>query len=183
VSLHQFGFEDCFMGITRELTDVAFSMGTLDEHHEVACKSLHEEPMVVAMAADHPLAARSRLHISEVIGQPLFTDVHPPGKWRDFWDATAYRGGKPPQIISRATTHDEWLEALRLSSGISLCPQSTPRYYPRPGLAFVPLDGVAPIIHWVIWRKETPNRHVDAFVRTVSAVVARELRLSRRRRR
>lgn len=175
VSLHQFGFEDCFMGITRELTDVAFSMGTLDEHSDVACKSLHEEPMVVAMAADHPLAARSRLHISEVIGQPLFTDVHPPGKWRDYWDATAYRGGKPPQIISRATTHDEWLEALRLSSGISLCPQSTPSYYPRPGLAFVPLDGVDPIVHWVLWRKGTSNRHVDAFVRTVVAIVAREL--------
>lgn len=170
VSLHQFGFMDCFMGITRGLTDVAFSMGTLDEHPDVACAAVGEEPMVVAMAADHPLATRDRLHISEVIGQPLFTDIHPPGRWRDYWDATAYRGGEPPRIISRAASHDEWLEALRLCDGISLCPQSTPSYYPRPGLSFVPLDGVEPIVHWVLWHKDTANRHVDEFVRTVLAV-------------
>lgn len=170
VTLHQFGFKDCFIGVTRELTDVAFTMGTLDENDGVGSEPILKEPMVVAMAAHHPLASRSRLHISEVIDQPLFSDVHPPGRWRDYWDATAHRGGKPPQIVGRAANHDEWLEEIRLSGGISLCPKSTPSYYPRSGLAFIPLDGVEPIIHWVIWHKATSNRHVDEFVRTVVAI-------------
>lgn len=169
VSLHQFGFSDCFLGVTRSVTDVGFSMGTLDDHDDVASAALFTEPMVVAMAASHPLASRDRLHITEVLDEPLFADVHPPGRWRDFWDAADYRSGKPARVISRAATHDEWLEALRLCNGISFCPQSTPDYYPRPGLVFVPLDGAAPIVHSVIWRKSTANRHVAEFVKTATA--------------
>jgi DNA-binding transcriptional LysR family regulator len=176
VALQPFGFDDCFMGITRGLTDVGFSMGTLDEHDEVAAKALFEESMVVAMAADHPLASRPRLHIGEVLTQPLFTDVHPPGRYRDYWDAMAYRDGQPPTVINRAATHDEWLEALRLCNGISFCPQSTPAYYPRPGLVYVPLDGVDPVVHWVMWRKGTANRHADEFVATVAAIAAKRRR-------
>ena len=170
VALQPFGFEDCFMGITRGLTDVGFSMGALDEHDDVAAKALFAESMVVAMATDHPLAARQRLHISEVLSQPLFTDVHPPGRYRDYWDAMAYRDGQPPTVINRAATHDEWLEALRLCNGISFCPESTPAYYPRPGLVFVPLDGVEPVVHWILWRKDTANQHVGEFVAAVAAV-------------
>lgn len=176
VALQPFGFEDCFMGITRGLTDVGFSMGVLDEHDEVAAKALFEESMVVAMATDHPLASRPRLHISDVLTQPLFTDVHPPGRYRDYWDAMAYRDGRPPTVINRAATHDEWLEALRLCNGISFCPESTPAYYPRPGLVYVPLDGVEPIVHWVMWRKDTANRHASEFVETVAAIAAKRRR-------
>ena len=164
------------MGITRGLTDVGFSMGTLDEHDEVAARALFEESMVVAMAADHPLAARQRLHVSEVLTQPLFTDVHPPGRYRDYWDAVAYRDGQPPTVINRAATHDEWLEALRLCNGISFCPQSTPAYYPRPGLVYIPLDGVEPVVHWVMWGKNNANRQVGEFVETVAAVAAKRRR-------
>jgi DNA-binding transcriptional LysR family regulator len=148
-------------------------MGVLDEHDEVAAKALFEESMVVAMAADHPLASRPRLHISDVLTQPLFTDVHPPGRYRDYWDAMAYRDGRPPTVINRAATHDEWLEALRLCNGISFCPESTPAYYPRPGLVYIPLDGVEPVVHWVMWRKDTANRYAGEFVETVAAVAAK----------
>jgi DNA-binding transcriptional LysR family regulator len=173
VALQPFGFEDCFMGITRGLTDVGFSMGALDEHEEVAAAPLFQESMVVAMATDHPLAGRNRLHISEVLSQPLFTDVHPPGRYRDYWDAMAYREGRAPTVINRAATHDEWLEALRLCHGVSFCPQSTPAYYPRPGLVYIPLDGVEPVIHWVLWRKGATSRHVGEFIETVAAAAAR----------
>jgi DNA-binding transcriptional LysR family regulator len=176
IALQPFGFEDCFMGITRGLTDVGFSMGVLDEHDEIAAKALFEESMVVAMAADHPLATRQRLHISEVLTQPLFTDVHPPGRYRDYWDAMAYRDGQSPTVINRAATHDEWLEALRLCHGISFCPQSTPAYYPRPGLVYVPLDGVEPVVHWILWSKDTSNRQVGEFVETVAALASKRRR-------
>jgi DNA-binding transcriptional LysR family regulator len=172
ISLHQFGFEDCFMGVTRHLTDVAFSMGTLDESDEVVFSELFEEPIVVAMAADHPLAHRERLTIEEVIHEPLFSDIHPPGRWRNYWDAVDHRDGSEPYTAARFATHDQWLEAMRLGGGISFCPESTPRYYPRPGLAFVPLDGMAPASHTVVWRKAETNPLVEEFVRTADAVAA-----------
>jgi DNA-binding transcriptional LysR family regulator len=171
VSLRQFGFDDCFMGVTRGLADVSFSIGPLDEHDDVVAEPLFEEAVVVAVAADHPLAAHTRLHITQILDEPLYTDTHPPGRWRDYWDAIPYRNGSELRVAARFSTHDEWLEGLRMGGGISFCPESTPRYYPRPGLAFLPLDGMAPATHCVLRRRGAP-RVVEDFVRTAQTINA-----------
>lgn len=165
VTLLPFGFNDCFLGITRRITDVSFSIGPLDEQRDVASAPLFEENVVAAMASDHPLGSRDRLHVREILDEPLFTDTHPPGRWRDYWDAVPYRDGRPPRIVGRFDTHDEWLEGIRLGGGISICPESTPRYYHRPGLVFIPLDGMEPAEHRVVWRRADTNPAVRDFVR------------------
>jgi DNA-binding transcriptional LysR family regulator len=170
VTLHQFGFDDCFMGVTRGTTDVGFASGPIDESDEVTFLTLFEEPIVVAMAADHPLADRERLRIEDVVREPLFTDTHPPGRWTDFWNAVEHRGGREPLIAGRFSTHDEWLEAIRLGGGIGLCPGSTARFYPRPGLVFVDLDGMAPAAHGIVCRAGTRDKLVKDFVLTASAL-------------
>lgn len=170
VTLHQFGFEDCFMGVTDGTTDVGFASGPLDESDEVSFRVLFEEPIVVAMTADHPLAGRERVGIQDILAEPLFTDTHPRGRWTDFWNAVEHRGGLEPRFAGRFSTHDEWLEAVRLGGGVGLCPQSTGRYYPRPGLVFVPLDGMGPVLHGVAWRATPSDPLVEDFVRTASLV-------------
>jgi DNA-binding transcriptional LysR family regulator len=171
VSLHQFGFEDCFVGVTRELSDVGFSHGMLDEDDRIASQSL-EEPIVVVMASDHHLATRKRLTIDEIIDEPLFTDMHSPGRWRDYWDAIPHRKGAQPAIAGRFASHDEWLEAVRLGGGIGLCPESTPTYYPRSGVAFVPLEGMAPAVHSIVWCKDRASTLVSDFVSTALSLVS-----------
>jgi DNA-binding transcriptional LysR family regulator len=170
VTLHQFGFEDCFMGVARGTTDVGFASGPIDESDGVTFVTLFEEPIVVAMAADHPLAERERLHIDDVIREPLFTDTHPPGRWTDFWNAIEHRGGGEPLVAGRFSTHDEWLEAVRLGGGIGLCPHSTARFYPRPGLVFVDLDGMAPAVQGIVCPTGTRDPLVKDFVRTAASL-------------
>ena len=166
ISLHQFGFDDCFMGVTRQLTDVGFCIGPPDDNDDVHVYELFQEAVVVAMPVDHPLANRSRLSIAEIISEALFTDTHPPGRWRDYWDVLEHRNGDQPIIAGRFATHDEWLEAMRLGGGIALCPESTPRYYPRSGLAFVPLHGMAPLGHNIVWLDNAANPLIEQFVNT-----------------
>jgi DNA-binding transcriptional LysR family regulator len=170
VTLHQFGFEDCFMGVAEGTTDVGFATGPLDDSDEVTFRPLFEEPVVAAMAADHALADRERLTIEEAVREPLFTDTHRPGRWTHFWNAIDHRGGREPVVAGRFSTHDEWLEAVRLGGGIGLCPQSTARFYPRPGLVFLAVDGMEPAIHGIVCRKATRDRLVGDFVRAATGL-------------
>jgi DNA-binding transcriptional LysR family regulator len=158
------------MGVTDDLTDVSFTIGPLDDDNEVTAVGLFDEPVVVAMAEDYPLADRQRMTVEELVREPLFTGEHKPGRWRDYWDALAHRNGSEPVIAGRFATHDEWLEAVRLGGGVSPCPASTARYYPRPGLAFVPLDGMAPATHSILWRKDRANPLIKDFVDAAVAV-------------
>jgi DNA-binding transcriptional LysR family regulator len=174
VALVQSGFEDCFVGVRTGATDVGFMTGPLDEDDSVAFAALFQEPVVAAMASDHPLAGRERIPIEEAVEQPLYADLHPRGRWTDWWDAIAHRGGRPVRYAGRFLHHDEWLEALRLGGGIGLCPQSTARYYPRPGLTFVPVDGMGPAEHGVLWLAESRDRIVLDFV-----AIAREAAATR----
>jgi DNA-binding transcriptional LysR family regulator len=174
VTLHQFGFDDCFMGVARGATDVGFASGPIDESDEVTFLTLFEEPVVVAIAADHPLARRDLLRIEEVVAEPLFTDTHPTGRWTDFWNAIDHRAGREPVIAGRFSTHDEWLEAIRLGGGIGLCPSSTARFYPRPGLVFVDLEGMAPAVHGIVCRTGTRDPLVKDFVRTAASLAESE---------
>ena len=170
VSLYASGFDDCFVGVTRDITDVGFVMGPPDDNEDVAVQPLLDEPVVVAMADDHPFATRRRLKIDEILNEPLLTDIHPPGRWRDYWDANGHRSGLEPRIAGRFATHDEWLESLCLGGGISLCPESTPHYFPRSGLTFVPLDGMAPITHSIVWRKTNTSQIVKDFVKVATDI-------------
>lgn len=172
VILQQFGFNDCFLGVSRNLTDVSFNTGMLDEDDRVATARLFEEGLMVAMAADHPLAARECVHIAEILEEPLISDTHPAGRWRDYWDAIDHRNGQMPRIVARCESHDEFLEGVRVGAGIAICPQSTPRYYRRPGLVFVPLIGMAPLAHSVIWRQSDTNQLVHDFVQIARRIGA-----------
>jgi DNA-binding transcriptional LysR family regulator len=174
VSLVQSGFEDCFVGVRTGATDVGFMTGPLDEDDSVAFAPLFEEEVVAAMAGDHPLAGRARLRIEEVVEHPLVADLHPRGRWTDWWDAVAHRGGRPVRYAGRVMHHDEWLEAVRLGGCIGLCPQSTARYYPRPGLTFVPVDGMGTAEHGVLWRSAGADAIVADFV-----AIARQAAASR----
>jgi DNA-binding transcriptional LysR family regulator len=170
VSLVQSGFEDCFVGVRTGATDVGFMTGPLDEDDSIAFAALFEEEVVAAMAGDHPLATRERLGIEEAVEQPLYADLHPRGRWTDWWDAMAHRNGRPVRFAGRFLHHDEWIEALRLGGGIGLCPESTARYYPRPGLTFVPVDGMGPAEHGVLWPSNSSDRVVRDFVAVAQRV-------------
>jgi DNA-binding transcriptional LysR family regulator len=164
IILVQGGLADCFVGVRTGAADVGFMTGPLDEDEGVAFLPLFDEEVVIAMASDHPLATRERLPVEEVVQQPLYGDVHPRGRWTDWWDAMGHRGGRPVVFAGRFANHDEWLEALRLGDGIGICPASTARYYPRPGLTFVPVDGMGSAPHGVLWRAASRDPLVLDFV-------------------
>ncbi|MFD0268605.1 LysR family transcriptional regulator [Streptomyces sp. NPDC127106] len=106
----------------------------------LAIRPLGVEPVVAALRADDPLAARPRLHVTELAGRPRFrlpagTDA----RWRAYWLA-AEEDSTGPVV----TSAEECLHAVLWDGAAGLLPAGAARRHARPGIAFVPVDGHPP---------------------------------------
>ena len=63
-------------------------------------------------------------------------------------------------VAGRYSSHDEWLEAVRAGVGVSICPDLTARYYPRPGCRVRAGDrhGAVAVSHRLAARSGRPAR-------------------------
>src|SRR5690242_5619901 len=110
VAFRQFGFDDPLVGLTSGLVDVGFVSGEVDAPEDLELRLLRADPIVAAVAADHPLAARAHVSIREVVAEPFVTDDQPTGRWHDYWLAVRHRPDGPPVVALNTSSHDEWLE-------------------------------------------------------------------------
>ena len=104
-------------GIRSGHADAAVVHGPF-ESRDLELAYLWSDPLVVAMGAGHPLAAKDELTIAEVVGEPTFDFPTPDREWRDFWMLTAHRGGRPPRIVAHFSSLDAMIEAVRAGLGI-----------------------------------------------------------------
>ena len=61
-------------------------------------------------------------------------------------------------------SHDEHLDAVALDLGVSICPESTQRFYPRPGVTFVPVPDMEPAPLNLVWRTDRSSPLVLDFI-------------------
>src|SRR5947209_6767208 len=110
LTIHFGGFLDPLGGLRDGPADVAFLYGEF-EHEGIELLPLFTEPRGVALAADHPLAARNEITIEEFIAEPLVEVPVRDGIWSDFWTAASHRNGAPPRIGASVSTLDGLMEA------------------------------------------------------------------------
>ncbi len=164
VTFRQFGFDDSFVGVTSGAVDAGFVSGPVDVPDGVEMRLLRNDPIVAAIAADHPIASKSSVSIHEVVAEPFVTDDLPAGRWHDYWLAAHHRPPGDIEVAGRYSSHDEWLEAVRAGIGVSICPDLTARYYPRPGVAFVPVSDMEPAPFHIAWLRDRASPLVGDFV-------------------
>ncbi len=172
VTFRQSGFDDSFVGVTAGLVDAGFVSGPVDTPDGVEVRLLRSDPIVAAVAADHPLATRASVSIREVVAAPFVTDDQPGGRWHDYWLAMHHRPPGPADVAEHTSSHDEWLEAIRAGVGVSICPETTARYYPRPGVAFVPVPDMEPAPLCIAWLRDRARPLVLDFVASAEAAAA-----------
>ncbi|MEE6170118.1 MULTISPECIES: LysR family transcriptional regulator [unclassified Mycolicibacterium] len=162
--LRQFNFEDPTVGVGRGLVDVGFVTGPVDPVDGIEYVTLRFEPIVAAVATDHPIAGRHEVSIHDLIAYRFVTDTLAEGAWHDFWLAMSYR--KPGAAVDKVTfaMHDETLDAVALNLGVSICPASTPRFYPRPGVTWIPVNDIEPAPLNLLWRPEGSDPIVGRFI-------------------
>jgi DNA-binding transcriptional LysR family regulator len=163
--------------------DLALLRGPFTQH-SLEIEELLSEPRVVALAADHRLAGRTRLRRADLAGEPL-------PNWPDADAATAaYWAGCDPQSLAAAwpdsapptltTTGPQvsdlaqLLEVVALGQAIAFLARSATVRHPRPDIVYLPVIDLSPSIVAIAWPEGSRSRAIAAFVAAATQITARD---------
>ncbi len=151
-------------GLRDGLADVAVVVGAFDR---TGLETLHlwTDPRGVAVGARHPLAAKEKVSIAEMVDEPTFDFSVPDQIYRDYWMATAHRGGRPPKLAAQFRGLDGLLEAVRAGLGLNLIRERIVKTLgPDSGVVFRPVEGLEPAHVCLAWVEGNDSELVGAVV-------------------
>jgi DNA-binding transcriptional LysR family regulator len=155
-------------GLKHGSLDVGFVRGPLDDKALVT-ECVRREPLMLALPADHPFAARRRLTLASVAGEPFV--FFPRTRAPDYYDlllGLCQQAGFTPQIRHEAPQVD-MLSLVAAGFGISIVPASV-RESRRADVVFRPFVG-APLTELLLaWRVGDGSPSRQAFVDVVRRV-------------
>ncbi|MGH2805457.1 MAG: substrate-binding domain-containing protein, partial [Thermoleophilaceae bacterium] len=132
---------------------------------------LSREERVVAVATDHPFAAREAVSLEDLADQTVADGTNLPPELREGLSPSYTPRGRP---ITRAAPMDTIAEILAAVARGELVHPTVPSlqdYYGRPGVAYVPFSDAPPSESGLVWRTaSSAHPAIRAFVR-----VAREI--------
>lgn len=140
------------------------------------------EPLLAAMPAADPLAARRSLCLADLAGRSVLGE--PPADQGDPASprATAGTGGgeprpgaeRPPTADATRNVSDltQILRLVELGTIICFLPASVTRRYPRTEIAYRPVRDLLPATLAVAWPHDSRSPAVAAFVRVAAAVAS-----------
>jgi hypothetical protein len=121
---------------------------------------------MLAIAADDPLAARTSLRLADLKGWSL-----PDGSPADEGRAFIHRA---PSVGTPQDPSDlpQIFKLVELGSIVCYFPASLTARYPRPEIAYRPVDDIEPAVLSVAWPQNSHSTAVAAFVRAAAKVAA-----------
>ncbi|TCM50351.1 LysR family transcriptional regulator [Kribbella sp. VKM Ac-2568] len=123
-------------------------------------RPLFDEPRVAMLPADHRLAGKPSIEISDLADEHLLQHPDAVPEWRDI--ASELRDGRPRPV---PTLHnvEEKLEHVAAGNGISILPLSTASFYTRPDVVSVPVDDLGPNHVCLAWTATRRSKAVQDF--------------------
>ncbi|RDI67897.1 LysR family transcriptional regulator [Nocardia pseudobrasiliensis] len=166
VDMRQFGWTDPSAGLAAGEVDLALVRLPFPGQDDYRVRELFTESRWLALPAAHRLAGREVLEFEELWDEPFVASPPENGPWRDFWIGADERPAQTAVIGAIAHNTDEWLTAIANGFGMSFTPESSARYYPRPGIAYRPVRGIGPSRVAIAWPGSSePNAVVREFIR------------------
>lgn len=169
VRLVEHDFSDPTAGLATNATQVAFVFGPLPAS-DITGLPVIVEPRHVALAASHPLAARTEVTAAELSGMPWLRVPAPDGPWRRFW--FSHPLGEP-QTGPEIRTADEWVPSIESGRGVAYTMPSVMDNFPNTEIATVPVTDLEPGAILVAWRTDDADPTVAAFVASAEGTLAR----------
>jgi len=161
VELREIGWEDPTAGLAGQATDVAFVWLPLPDPGRFRWTVIAEEPRLVAMSADSPLAGRLKerlagpevpVDFADLLDEPFLALPRSAGPLRDYWLATDARDGKPPVVGAEISSVGETYEALMDGRGIVLLASGNAPLVALDGVITRPVGGLSPSRLALAWR-------------------------------
>ena len=154
-------------GVSRGHTDVAVVYGRVPAGHARALRvvELGTEGRVGAVARDHRLARRRRLHWAELAEYPLVVNEASGTVTPTLWPA-----GERPEVAVRCRSYDEWMEMVAAGRGVGVLPGAA-RERPHPGVRYVAIAD-APRVPLVLVRPaRAAHPLADRFEQSLRAAI------------
>jgi DNA-binding transcriptional LysR family regulator len=169
VTIHFGSFLDPWGGLRDRAADVAIVYGVFD-YEGLELRFLFSEPRGIALAANHPLAEKSKVTIAEFVAQPLIDVPMIDPVCREFWIGANHRAGKPPRIGATVQTLDGLIEAIGAGLGVAGTVElAVSALGSSAGVVFRPVPGLEPLEFWVARRTGDERPEVSAFVEAAVA--------------
>src|SRR6266702_1511597 len=141
--------------------DVGYQRQPLDPKG-LGVEPLLEEPRVVSLPVDHPLAGKATVSVTDLADEHLLQDPEIVPEWRDI--ATELRARGPRAATPRLRTVEEKLEHVARGNGVVVLPASTAAFYTRPDVTHVPVDDIGPSQVCLAWDSQRRSPLIPEFV-------------------
>ena len=152
IEMRQAAWSNPSAGLAGGDVDAAFVRLPFPGQDDVRVELLLTEPRCVALPASHALAGGEQpLAFRDLLDEPVVAAPRETGAWSDYWVATEERNGHPIRIGAVTEHPDDWLSAIANGYGIAFPPESSARFYSRPGIVYRPLDGISPSQVAIAW--------------------------------
>ena len=125
--------------------------------------TLYTEPRGALLPADHRLAGKDHISLSDVAEEPVIRHRHG-GIWDDYWTVSPRPDGSTPVVGPTVVTIAEKLEIVASGTAITFLPQSAAAAYHRHDVVWVPIDDIEPSAVAIAWPTRRKPRLVADFI-------------------
>ena len=161
ISVHDVRFDDPSGGVRDGDTDIALIWTPVDERG-LDIELLFDEPRVAVLAADHPLAARKRLTVDDLLDQPWPGSQSADPIAEAFWTLAVERGG-PPATTVPVSGFEDLLVAIRAGLAVDTMPAAIARGLPFENVVTRQVEGLRPTGVALCRPEQGANPLADAF--------------------
>ncbi|MCX7520766.1 LysR family transcriptional regulator [Microbacterium sp. STN6] len=112
--------------------------------HDVDVTVVYTEPRVLVVSDAHPLAGRRSVRLDETSAETYITVSGMTPERTDAWLVNPRPDGTRLRMGSQATDIEGIIELCAAGVGVNIAGAAVREAYSRPGIAFVPIDDLAP---------------------------------------
>ncbi len=125
-------------------------------------RPLLSEPRVVVVPADHHLAGKEQISITDLADDHLLQDPAAVPEWRDIATELRDSGRRPTTPYYRSV--EEKLENVAAGHGVIVLPLSTATFYTRDDITHIGIEDIAPNQVCLAWDSSRRNPLIGEFV-------------------
>jgi DNA-binding transcriptional LysR family regulator len=166
-------FTDPLGALRRGEVDVLATRLPLQQPDLVIGPVLAREPVVLAVASDHPLADRGQISIEDVADYQVAPITDTPKELIDTLIPRSTPSGRAiRRQAKRPKTPHEVTALIARGRIVHLTVPSFATYYGQPGITYLPVTDMRPSKSGLVWRRAASNPRLREFIRITREVLA-----------
>lgn len=177
VHIEHVHFSNPFGALRADELDVLVSWLPIEEPDLVIGPVLYEEPYMLLVAADNPLAQQDSASYEDLADYGVFgpgAAPDPADQAPEYWMASAVPFTSPSgRAIERTAQADTFQDLIMLvAAGKAITPvhAHASRYYSRPDVAYIPMPEAPPARWALVWRRGAETDLIRAFAAIAESV-------------